>query len=146
MIEFQELSNRLADCAAERISLGQFEDWFVLNSWNIHQANDQELVDAVFRIEALLSGHLDNRIDSATLLRAFGNLAREYRRDGKAVLLYSHFVLGEEHYAVAKSPVQLRKPQDITLWFGATQKPLTVPTGPIPISRSVVWESHPIHV
>jgi hypothetical protein len=89
MIELKELSNRLAECSAGEISIGDFEDWFVLNSWNIHQANNPELLDAVFRIEALLSEQLDNRIDDAALLRAFADLAAEYRSDGEPAAVYS---------------------------------------------------------
>ena len=75
MLEFRELSRQLADCSQGRLSLGDFEDWFVRNSWNAHQSRDDNLVDAVFEIEELLSAEADARIDNARLLRRFEELA-----------------------------------------------------------------------
>ena len=86
MIDFQQLSKRLAECSGQEMSLGEFEDWFVSNSWNVHQTRNRKLVDAVFHIEELLSAELDNRIDRATLLRLFGELSAEYSKQEAANL------------------------------------------------------------
>ena len=86
MIDFQQLSKRLAECSGQEISLGEFEDWFVSNSWNVHQTRNRKLVDAVFHIEELLSAELDNRIDCATLLRVFGELSAGYSKQEAAHL------------------------------------------------------------
>jgi hypothetical protein len=76
MLECHELSERLADCSRGSLSLGDFEDWFVRNSWNVHQLQDENLIHAVFAIEELLSAEADARIDNATLLRRFQQLAQ----------------------------------------------------------------------
>jgi len=76
MLEFRELSQRLADCSRGSLSLGDFEDWFVRNSWNVHQSQDENLIHAVFAIEELLSAESDARIDNVTLLRRFQQLAQ----------------------------------------------------------------------
>jgi hypothetical protein len=75
MLEFQELSGHLADCSQGKLSLGDFEDWFVQNSWNVHQSKDDSLIHAVFAIEELLSAEVDARIDNATLLHRFYQLS-----------------------------------------------------------------------
>jgi hypothetical protein len=75
MLELQELSGHLADCSQGKLSLGDFEDWFARNSWNVHQSEDDSLIDAAFAIEELLSAEADARIDRATLLRRLCQLA-----------------------------------------------------------------------
>ena len=74
MLDFHELAGHLADCSQGKLSLGDFEDWFVRNSWNVHQSQDDNLIQAAFAIEELLSAESDARIDSATLLRRFYQL------------------------------------------------------------------------
>jgi len=75
MLESLELSERLADCSQGELPLGSFEDWFVRNSWNVHQSQDEHLIDVAFEIEELLSAESDARIDSAVLLRRFEELS-----------------------------------------------------------------------
>jgi hypothetical protein len=47
----------------DKLSLDDFEDWLVANSWNVHQSGDPEIIDLVFEIELHLAefsnGHLD---------------------------------------------------------------------------------------
>jgi hypothetical protein len=100
MIDFQQLSKRLAQCSEQEISFGEFEDWFVSNSWNVHQTRNQKLVDAVFHIEELLSAELDNRIDRATLLRLFGELSAEYQSKQEAANLAAPFAWSAERVRV----------------------------------------------
>ena len=100
MIDFQQLSKRLAECSEQEISFGDFEDWFVSNSWNVHQTRNQKLVDAVFHIEELLSAELDNRIDHATLLRLFGGLSAEYQSKQEAAQLATPFAWSGDRFCV----------------------------------------------
>ena len=81
MLASHELSERLADCSRGSLSLGDFEDWFVRNSWNVHQSQDDNLIQAAFAIEELLSAEADARIDNATLLRWFQQLAQRLDSD-----------------------------------------------------------------
>ena len=37
------------------VSLGDFEDWFVVHSWNVHQMGDPSLADLVYEIELRLA-------------------------------------------------------------------------------------------
>lgn len=75
-MEIQELAERLGDCSRGSLSLGDFEDWFVRNSWNVHQSRDENLIHPIFAIEELLSAEADARIDKTTLLRRFQQLAQ----------------------------------------------------------------------
>jgi hypothetical protein len=103
MLESQELSERLADCSRGSLSLGDFEDWFVRNSWNVHQSQDDNLIQAAFAIEELLSAEADARIDSATLLCRF----------------YQLTLLLDADLVFAKTG-SISKPQKITVEWGAS--------------------------
>ncbi|MEK9136781.1 MAG: hypothetical protein AAB393_06620 [Bacteroidota bacterium] len=62
MANVNEIREKLAKYLAEDLSLPDFEDWFVQNSWNVHQGNDLEarnLVQAIdLRLSEFSSGHL----------------------------------------------------------------------------------------
>jgi hypothetical protein len=50
-----EIHSHLADWLQGKISLSQFEDWFVPATWDIHKANDPEAESLVDEIELRLS-------------------------------------------------------------------------------------------
>src|SRR5579864_5090324 len=102
MLTAQELAQHLLASAAGRIPIEEFEEWFDLNSWNIHKQRDQGLIDAVFHVEESFSSYADGRIDESALRRSFEKIARE--------LLSHESVLLEEPYALAET-------QDVTLDF-----------------------------
>ena len=62
MAEVNEIREKLANYLAKKMSLADFEDWFVANSWNVHQSDNLEarnLVHGVeLRLSELSSGHL----------------------------------------------------------------------------------------
>jgi hypothetical protein len=62
MVSYSQISEELARYLNGRIDLDSFEDWFVVNSWNIHMANDPSAESLVFAVEESLaeysSGHL----------------------------------------------------------------------------------------
>jgi len=64
MVSSGEVRNRLADAIEAQLPLDEFEDWFVQQSWNVHQSKDFDLQRLVFAIELWLaersSGHLDD--------------------------------------------------------------------------------------
>ena len=109
MLEFRELSRQLADCSQGRLSLGDFEDWFVRNSWNAHQSQDDNLVDAVFEIEELLSAEADARIDNARLLRRFEELAS--RIDGGCLPLKTGSISSPQQITIQWEPSYEVPPQ-----------------------------------
>jgi hypothetical protein len=79
MLESKELAERLKRCADGQVSIGDFEEWFGLTSWNVHQQQDNNLTEAVFRIEELFSLLNDGRIETPELLRQFGDIAASIR-------------------------------------------------------------------
>jgi hypothetical protein len=85
MLNFQELANRLAACANGQIPVEDFEDWFDENSWNVHQQQNQGLVDAVFQVEALFSAHQSGLLNQQSLLQKFRELQGTVRPFGGCI-------------------------------------------------------------
>jgi hypothetical protein len=52
-----QIRSRLAEWINGGISLSEFEDWFVPETWNIHKANDPEAEALTDEIELSLSEH-----------------------------------------------------------------------------------------
>lgn len=74
MIDLREFPSRLRACAAGE-SIDDLEEWFDSSSWNVHQENNQTLIDLVFYIESLFSAHLDGRMSDEAIRVEFANLA-----------------------------------------------------------------------
>lgn len=74
MMDLYELARQLRACAGG-LSIEDFEDWFDLNSWNVHQQNDQDLTDAVFRVEALHSAYADGRLSDDDFRKELARMA-----------------------------------------------------------------------
>jgi hypothetical protein len=55
MPEAIQIRSRLSDWIEGRISLAEFEDWFVPATWNIHKGNDAAAEDLTDSIELSLS-------------------------------------------------------------------------------------------
>jgi hypothetical protein len=87
MVSEKEVRDRLADALAEGL-LEEFEEWFVQQTWNVHQFHDSELQRLVYAIELRLaefsSGHLDDaglrRELSGILSSATLNIGADQRR------------------------------------------------------------------
>ena len=82
MFSARELHSRVQACIEGRISRDEFEDWFSVESWNVHKWGSADLVDAVFAIEAAFSSrHFDRvaenqfRAELANAIRPFGEAA-----------------------------------------------------------------------
>ena len=62
MLEVNDIRKNLANYLAKKISLSEFEDWFVQNSWDSQKTGNLELRELVHTIELRLSefssGHL----------------------------------------------------------------------------------------
>jgi hypothetical protein len=67
MISAQEIKQKLALVAANRLSLNAFEDWFVSNSWNVHKESSLEAVELVASIHLLLSERDDRVLNESSL-------------------------------------------------------------------------------
>ena len=80
MANAPEIREQLADLLSQRISLDDFEDWFVPYSWNIHKSGDEETQRLAYAIEHQLSQYEEDcdalRIE---LTRLLGPLTLESR-------------------------------------------------------------------
>jgi len=52
-----QIRSRIADWLDGKISLSEFEDWFVPVTWDIHKGNDPEAEELTDEIELSLSGY-----------------------------------------------------------------------------------------
>jgi hypothetical protein len=62
MVSSSQIRERLAMFQDNRINLESFEDWFVRNTWNIHQTGSESAASLTFAVEESLfeysSGHI----------------------------------------------------------------------------------------
>jgi hypothetical protein len=75
MLHSQDLAEQLMLCADGQLSIEDFEEWFALSSWNVHQQQNKELTDAVFRVEYLFSSLNDGHLKVRDVSREFAELA-----------------------------------------------------------------------
>ena len=69
-----QIRARLADWLDGKISLSEFEDWFVPETWNIHKAADPEAEELVDKIELSLSEYSGGYLSPAQLRESLGEL------------------------------------------------------------------------
>ena len=55
-----EIREKLANYLVGKISLEEFEDWFVSASWNVDRSKNQVAINMVYEIELWLSEYYDN--------------------------------------------------------------------------------------
>jgi hypothetical protein len=72
MFDRAELNEQLQSCA----DIDSFQDWFEEYSWNIHQTGDDELIDAVFRIESWLTARDEDRLKDEEVRTQLRELAK----------------------------------------------------------------------
>lgn len=70
-----QIRSRLAEWTDGKISLSEFEDWFVPETWNIHKANDLEAEDLVDEIELSLSEYSGGYLSVGELKKRLKDLA-----------------------------------------------------------------------
>lgn len=63
-----QIKQHLALYLANRISLGQFEDWFVPNTRDIRRTRSEAAMALTFAIEGALSEHLSRILDERELI------------------------------------------------------------------------------
>ena len=73
-----QIRSRLADWIDGKISLSEFEDWFVPETWNIHKANDAEAEDVADEIELSLSEYSGGHLTLEQLKESLKELARPF--------------------------------------------------------------------
>ena len=128
MLDAQKLAERLRECASGKLSLAEFEDWFVLRSWDIHRQQDQSLIDWVFEIEALFSAHHDQQLSTGDLSQQFGELAKTIHRS----LSTSHWVEWSESNGIH---LQIETASDTVIWekLGADRGPYVPSSAIVPV-------------
>jgi len=81
MLSARELVDQLLASAEGKVSIEDFEEWFGSASRNVHQQQDQDLIDSVFHLESLFSDYSGNRIGRSELLRSFEAIAVELKAE-----------------------------------------------------------------
>lgn len=71
MANASDIREHLAQLLSEQISLGDFEDWFIPYSWNIHKHGDEASQHLAYAIEHVLSRF---REDSGELRQSLSEL------------------------------------------------------------------------
>ena len=62
MISSSQIRSKLALVIAGRIPLDEFEDWFVLNTWNVHKTGSKAAEVLTFAIQELLSEYASGHV------------------------------------------------------------------------------------
>jgi hypothetical protein len=74
-----QIRTRLADWLDGKISLSEFEDWFVPETWDIHKANDPDAEDLADEIELSLSEYSGGHVSVDQLKQNLTEMAYRYR-------------------------------------------------------------------
>ena len=107
MLSAHEIREHLAGYILRDVSLDDFEDWFVSNSWNVRQTSPLDVQKLVFDIESRLSEHSGGHINESSLHRALAELIQSVEvtiGDPQVVL---HIRTGSSQ-SFNSAPVELR--------------------------------------
>jgi hypothetical protein len=104
MVSSSQIKERLALYLANRLSLGQFEDWFIPNTRDIRKTRSEAAMALTFAIEGTLSEYLSQILDERELR---GELAQILGAENKIIEIGSapHFVLKYSSSPAAFVPV-----------------------------------------
>jgi len=75
MTSAREIRTQLQNWLDGAISFRQFEDWFVLETWNIHRSNDDEAESITDEIELNLSEYSDGLLTKEELAKELTRIA-----------------------------------------------------------------------
>ena len=76
MVSSSQIREQLAMFLDGRINLDGFEDWFVQNTWNIHQSGSRSAEALTFAIEESLSEYSSHHLTEEELRTELRSLAR----------------------------------------------------------------------
>ncbi len=74
MITESQIRNRLFAYLSRQITLNDFEDWLVVQSWNMHQDSDEKAQAIVGAIELRLAEYSDDHLTDEGLDRELAGL------------------------------------------------------------------------
>jgi hypothetical protein len=75
MITQSQIFRQIESLLANKISLGDFEDWLVRSSWNMHLDSGSEAQELVWKIELILAEHSSGHLDETELRAELKGLA-----------------------------------------------------------------------
>jgi hypothetical protein len=73
------IREKLSSYLVGKISLEEFEDWFVLESWNVAQSNNSNAVNLVYEIELWLAEYSDGHWSEKQLKNYLVPLVTDYK-------------------------------------------------------------------
>jgi len=111
MASLEEIRARLGGYLDGLVSLDDFEDWFLSDTWNSHLHSDEETMRMVHRIEGNLLDFSAGAITESSLRKELALVARpSVRRHWEPVL------------CIVKSG-NISMPQEISLRWGSSYEP-----------------------
>jgi hypothetical protein len=78
MLAHVELRNQLIRFLNDELSLEDFEDWFVQNSWNVHKIPDLVLQRLVYAVELRLAEMSSEHLSEDEFRRELADLVKVY--------------------------------------------------------------------
>ena len=75
MLDANQFSQHLLQCANGQLSVCALEEWFDSNSWDVHQSGNARLTDAVFEFEELYAAYAAGLLPKKSFLLALMRLA-----------------------------------------------------------------------
>jgi hypothetical protein len=76
MLAYSDLRNELVRLLAQEVSLDNFEDWFVQQSWNIHKVPDLRAQQLAYAIEIRLAEYGNDDLSEAQLRQELLNISQ----------------------------------------------------------------------
>lgn len=84
MLAYAELRNQLIRFLSDDLSLDDFEDWFVQNSWNVHQGPDLIAQRLSYAVELRLAEHDNGHLPDADFQRELRQLVNDFTTFGSS--------------------------------------------------------------
>lgn len=94
MPNIADVCDHVRQWLAGGISLREFEDWFVPETWNVHSSGDSELESLVDEIELNLSEYSDHVLNADELRREMANAIRPFDQNTASAEKMLHIVYG----------------------------------------------------
>jgi hypothetical protein len=86
MLSCRELNEKLSDVAIGRMSIRDFEEWFVPASWNANAWATPALRDAVYSLELAIAEYSNGHVHSSYLRAFSGDIARELEQSSQSIV------------------------------------------------------------
>lgn len=93
MVELNNIREKLAKFLANEISLQDFEDWFVQQTWSVQKEDNQELRQIVHAIELCLSEFSSEHMDEQELRKELAPFVLAQELKGTLALLATAVVV-----------------------------------------------------